>query len=61
MASAALYRILASGRIDVALIQEPWLVKGQVEASGKPKASKSMIYNQGMPDLAYLSRMDNML
>jgi hypothetical protein len=39
MASTALYGILASGRIDVALIQEPLLVKGQVEASGKPKAS----------------------
>jgi hypothetical protein len=37
--SAALCRILASERTDVALIQEPWLVSDELRASGKQDAS----------------------
>jgi hypothetical protein len=42
-ASDALCRILASGRIDVALIQEPWLVKGRV--AGLEEAEDKLIYD----------------
>jgi hypothetical protein len=37
-ASAAPCRILASGKIDVALIQEPWLVNRQVAGLGEAKS-----------------------